>query len=186
MAMEELLEEKEELHIRRDYSFCKSMVYAIQAITDEQTHDILATLVAEGDKLFMMHEIDITKPLNRTGYHGEKKKRSYIYYPNTKLYLGIYVGIRTDDGGYYDVDTYIKGKSNHVSYSFKLPQTRIKMSQKEFDDIAVDGMLTDSSFNFDEPNLRRPSTPAEKKKKEQEYRALQKAKRELKKAQKNL
>ena len=161
--------------IDRKYSFCKSMVYAIQQITGEQTHDILSTLVSKGDELWVMHEIDPAETVS-LGWYNEVKKRDYIYYPGTKLYLGVYVQKHTSKGGYGNSSDRI----NHLSYSFKLPQTYVKMNDKEYDDIAVDGMLMDSSFNFDEPTLKRPATPAEKKAKREEKQALAKAKRELK------
>lgn len=73
---------------------------------------------------------------------------------------------------------------NIVSYNFKLPQSYVKMNDSKYDEIAVDGMLTDTSFDFNEPSVKNPKTPAEKRKEQAEKRALAKAKREAKLAAK--
>lgn len=58
------------------------------------------------------------------------------------------------------------------------------MNDSKYDEIAVDGMLTDTSFDFNEPSVKNPKTPAEKRKEQAEKRALAKAKREAKLAAK--
>jgi hypothetical protein len=179
------METKEEsTKVYKSYSFCKSIVYAIQAITGEKTHDILGTLVSEAENVFNANEIDITKRMEgRRYWEREKAARNYIYYPGTKLYLGIYVKLDSKNSGYVN-GKYIRGEFNHAKYSFKLPQSYVEMTGEEFDNIAVDGMLTNSSFDFSPPKLKRPRTPAEKKKEREEKAALAKAKREFKKATK--
>ncbi len=164
--------------VKREYSFCRSLVFAIQSITGEKTHDILATLVSKAEEVIKVNEINVAKPIQDSWY-AQMKCRDYIYYPNTKLYLGVYINVvaRHDGSWNSPIPLY-----NIVSYNFKLPNSYVKMNQQEFDDIAVDGMLTDSSFNFDKPTIKRPKTPAELKKVEEDKQVLLKAKREIREA----
>lgn len=134
----------------KNYSFCKSVVYVIQAITGEKTHDILTTLVSEAEKVIEYNKIDTHEHLN-SGWGQEKKARDYIYYPNTKLYLGIYIVLKAKR----KTNNYNSPLINELSYTFKLPQSYIKMTENEYDDMAVDGMLTDSSFDIQAPKLKK-------------------------------
>lgn len=167
--------------VRGEYSFCKSLVYSIQAITRQKTHEILATLVSKADEVIAANEIDVTTKSITDSWCSEISCRDYIFYPGTKMYLGIYVRIY---GSRKNPSSWSSPVINVVSYSFKLPQSYVRMTQQEFDDIAVDGMLTDSSFDFDKPTIKRPKTPAEQKKEREEKAALAKAKKEAKLAAK--
>ena len=145
--------------VNKHYQFCKSMMYAIQAITGHKTHEIIANLVSIADEIINSHEIDPSDP-HKKGFSGGwgKEIKDYIYYPETKVYTGVYLKIRGLDNDYY----WSEKKENEVSYSFKPPQSYIKLDDKEFDELIVDGMLMDYSLDFDEPNLRKTKTPAEK------------------------
>ena len=153
---------KKPREVKKKYEFCKSMMYAIQAITGHQTHEIMTNLVAIADEIIESHEIDTTSD-DRTfqGWDGRLIK-DYIYYPETKVYLGIYLGIKEEYsyGKRYGKES---DKYNRVKYSFKSPQSFIRLDDKKFDDIALDGMLMDFSIDFDEPNLIKTKTPAEKR-----------------------
>lgn len=160
--------------IRRQYSFCKSLVYAIQSITGDKTHDILARLVQEADQAIIDYEVDLEERRSLSWFDAASAKK-YFYYPGTKLYLGAYVIVRTAQD-YYGGKYY-----NKVSYSFKLPQSYVNMDDKAYDDVAVDGLLTDSSFDFDKPTLKNAKTPKEKRDEANAKAELAKAKREAKK-----
>lgn len=173
-------------HIEREYSFCKSLVFAIQNITGDKTHEILAKLVSEADQALQEYEVDVNEKRS-TGYYAEDRIKKYIYYPGTKIYLGAYVGVRARKShGTTQSGKKFRGMYNIVSYNFKLPQSYVKMNDSKYDEIAVDGMLTDTSFDFNEPSVKNPKTPAEKRKEQAEKRALAKAKREAKLAAKKI
>lgn len=168
--------------VNRSYQFCKSMMYAIQAITGHKTHEIVSNLVSIADKIIESHEVDPSDPHKKgfKSYYG-KEIKDYIYYPETKVYTGVYLKITADDAeSYWGLKS--GKKENSVSYSFKAPQSYIKLNDTEFDDLAADGMLMDYSLDIDEPNLRKTKTPAEKKAEADKKAAIAKAKREHKKA----
>lgn len=59
-------------HIEREYSFCKSLVFAIQNITGDKTHEILAKLVSEADQALQEYEVDVNEKRS-TGYYAEDR-----------------------------------------------------------------------------------------------------------------
>lgn len=157
---------KKKTLIRREYSFSKAMLFAIQALTGEKTHDIMATLVAKADEVLEKHEVDIHKVYD---YWCPKCTRDYMYYPNTKLYLGAYVKVSShsesaDKNNYNSKQV----KFNRITYSFKLPSACINLNEKEYDNIAADGILINFSEDLDAPKAKAPMTPAEKKRIQQE------------------
>ena len=160
-----LTKNKKTALVRRYYNFNKSMMYAIQAITGEKTHDIFTTLVSKADELLASKKIDVEAVRNSYNwggsYYDKDSVREYIFYPNTKLYLGIYVNV---DG----INDYEDAKNtshysktinfNRVTYDFKLPTSSIKMDDQKFNDLTVDAVLIDFSESVEEPKLKNPLT----------------------------
>jgi hypothetical protein len=176
------------VHVERNYEFSQSLIYAIQGTTGEKTHEVMATLVSKADDLLKSHEIDIETP-QLVGWSNDKNLRDYIFYPETKIHLGVYVHV----AGRRDYSTRNKNRFrytdtsdlNEVTYRFKLPTTTMKLNQKEYDDIALDGILMDESLDLEEPTIRKTKTPAEKRAAYEEKQAKIRAKREAKAAKNN-
>jgi len=163
-----------DMRVVKTYNFCKSLVYAIQAITGKSTHDILGVLVEKGDALVKANEVAVDERIkSRSWWNPAKTYKDYMYYPGTELYLGVYMNISTE-GEYANGE---KEYYNSVRYSFKLPSSVVKMTEEEYNNIVIDGMLADASFNFDPPKLKPTVTPAEKraKKEAQELKRKEKA-----------
>lgn len=174
---------KKKIKISKEYEFQKSMMYAIQAITDHQTHEIMTTLTDEANKLLEESKIDLTISPKDNHYNNdpysyshEKRLKKYLFYPNTKLYIGCYIM-------YSDYDP-PSGYDARLKYNFKLPVTALKLNEKEFDDYITDGILCDASKDIDKPELTSSLTNEEreirelqKKQKAREYAAKRKAKR---------
>lgn len=149
--------------IAKTYEYQNSMLYAIQALTGEQTHEILTKLVEEADKHIASSNINLKAPvdeeLNRgRGFCGyERRIHKYMFYPRTKLYMGLYVSYQQAS---YPID---RSKFDGVlKYNFKLPSSSLKLDQKEFDEYITDGILCDSSKDVDKPIMRGTMTEEER------------------------
>lgn len=156
---------KKKLTIEKSYDFQKSMLYAIQSTTQEPTHEIIANLVENIDEHAKAAGLDITKtpeqnvnsPSWTFSYGGnEKRIRKYMYYPGTKIYVGMYL-VYSD----YQTDDRDQNADGYLRYSFKLPTTSLKMDQQEYDDYITDGILCDSSKDVEEPDLNATLTKEE-------------------------
>lgn len=150
----------------KKYEYQKSMLYAIQALTGQQTHEIIANLVEEADKHLAESGIDLTKKpeenmlKNNWGYSSsERRCHKYIFYPGTKLHLGIYAN-------YSIYGARREGGDALVKYNFKLPSSSLKMDQKEYDDYITDGILCDASKDVEKPELKGTLTAEEREIKE--------------------
>lgn len=179
---QQVISKKRKVKIVRSYEYQKSMLYAIQAITGEQTHDIIANLVSEADKHVEASGLDLAlspyenaKSSGSHSWSNERRLKKYMFYPGTGLYIGIYVL-------YSDYGRNSRGFVFDLKYNFKLPITSMKMDQKEYDDYITDGILCDASKDIDRPNMKSSLTKEERKIKELQA----KAKREHKAAQKKL
>jgi len=163
-SVQELLEEydvpapkkKQANRIVKSYEYQKSMLYAIQAITNQQTHEILANLVEEADKVIANSDINL-KEIMHHSYRNERRLSKYMFYPGTKLYIGIYINYSVADYR-TDQDKY----DSMLKYNFKLPTSLIKLDQKEFDEYITDGILCDSSKDIDKPKLKGTLTQEER------------------------
>lgn len=169
---------KKKISMAKEYEFQKSMMFAIQAITNHQTHEIMTTLVDETNKLLEESDIDLTispkdnHPMNN--YSTEKRLKKYLFYPGTELYIGCYV-LYTDYAPPRGYDCKLK-------YNFKLPIASLKLDEKEFDEYITDGILCDASKDIDKPELKSSLSKEEREikelqrlQKQREYAAKRKA-----------
>jgi hypothetical protein len=110
--------------------------------------------------------LDFTTVPKRNKYNtfGEFEEgqsvQDYACYPNTKVYLG--VSISREAVRYHD-EPYIL-----VKYKFYTPSTFKKLNEKEFDEMIIDAILTDTSLDFDPPNVRKKKSLIEKEQEEKE------------------
>ena len=137
----------------KNYTFSKSVIYAIQAITGEKTHTIISTLAAKGDEIIEKNKLQTNWTMNACYSDVNSSTREYLYYPNTKFYIGIYVNISKNDVYNYDHGneylTFV-----HIKYNVKLPQSMIHLTEQEYENLAVDGLLTDFSEDLEEPKIK--------------------------------
>lgn len=189
---------KKPIKVVKSYEYQKSMLYAIQTLTGQQTHEIIANLVEEADKHLKESNIDVTlKPRDNEsrssyGYRSsERRCQKYMFYPGTELYVGIYVTYTE-----YGIDYHYDEKGNRkkidafLKYNFKLPSSSIKMDQKEYDDYITDGILCDASKNVEKPEMKGTLTKEEieirEAQRKERARAKAAAKRAAKKKSKKL
>ena len=178
---------KRKIKILKKYEFQKSMMFAIQAITGHQTHEIMAILVEEADKHLQESQVDLTlSPKenhyqnNSYSYSSEKRLRQYKFYPGTELYIGSYIL-------YTDYDT--NGFDARLNYSFKFPVSSLKLDEDEYNEYITDGILCDSSKDIDKPVLKGTLTKEEREIKELQNKQKQKdkaAKKRLAKQRANM
>lgn len=150
----------------KKYEYQKSMLYVIQALTGQQTHEIIANLVEEADKHLADSGVDLTKKpednMRKDGWgyrNNERRCHKYMFYPGTELHLGIYVN-------YITYGARREGADAIVKYNFKLPSSSLKMDQKEYDDYITDGILCDASKDIEKPELKGTLTEEEREIKE--------------------
>jgi len=152
---------KKKNKICKSYKYQKSMLYAIQAITKEPTHEIIAKLVEEADAHIAASDIDLSRsPKDNARFDNRwtygRKLKKYMFYPETKLYLGLYVS-------YEEPDWENRGKYNsELKYNFKLPTSSLELNQKEFDEYIADGILCDVSKDVERPQMNSTLTKEEK------------------------
>lgn len=156
------VKKRKPVKVEKTYEYQKSMLYAIQALTGEQTHEIIANLVEEADEHLLDSGVDIKKHpsdnmlKNSYGYSStERRCHKYMFYPGTELHLGIYVNYST-------YGTRRKGIDAIIKYNFKLPTSSLKMSQQEYDDYITDGILCDSSKDIEKPEMKGTLTEEER------------------------
>jgi len=142
----------------KKYEFSQSLMYIIQAITNEKTHDIYAKLIEEANALMKT----IKFKFKSTDYERAKYLKKYIYYPNTKIYLGVYVIVEQQVLNTLNGETSISYSTyslrddfvpvDQVRYNFKLPISSIKMNETEYANLEADAILTDYSEEIEKPN----------------------------------
>jgi hypothetical protein len=157
---------KKELDKIREYEICKCLVTNIQAVTGHRTHDIIAYLSQSAETLLKENQIDISKELPNRDH---QKARQYEYYPDTKIYLGVSVHHRREE-----IQEVINGNYDYkeiqlTTFSFYTPSSIKKLSEIEYDELIIDGMLTDSSHDFDPPKINKPKSIPEKIAEQKEY-----------------
>lgn len=151
---------KKEFEKVREYEICKCLVTNIQSVTGHRTHDIIAYLSQSAETLLKDNNIDISKQLLD---HKHLKARHYEYYPNTKIYLGVSVNHRREIiNEFTSSDDYNAKEIQLTTFTFYTPSSFKKLSEIEYDEMVIDGMLTDSSHDFDPPKINKPKTIPEK------------------------
>lgn len=151
---------KKEFEKVREYEICKCLVTNIQSVTGHRTHDIIAYLSQSAETLLKDNNIDISKQLSDRKH---LKARHYEYYPNTKIYLGVSVNHRREIiDEFTSSDDYNAKEIQLTTFSFYTPSSFKKLSEIEYDEMVIDGMLTDSSHDFDPPKINKPKTIPEK------------------------
>jgi hypothetical protein len=111
---------------------------------------------------------------NRYGDYNDRyiSVQDYGYYPGTKVYLGVGISREVAYSRNYE-ESFIL-----VKYKFYTPSTFKKLSEKQFDEMIIDAMLTDTSLDFDPPNIRKNKTLIQKEQEEKE-REERERKREI-------
>lgn len=151
---------KKEFEKVREYEICKCLVTNIQSVTGHRTHDIIAYLSQSAETLLKDNNIDISKQLLDRKH---LKARHYEYYPNTKIYLGVSVNHRREIiDEFTNSDDYNAKEIQLTTFTFYTPSSFKKLSEIEYDEMVIDGMLTDSSHDFDPPKINKPKTIPEK------------------------
>lgn len=153
---------KRKVKLEKKYEYQKSMLYAIQALTNEPTHEIIANLVEEADKHMADSGIDLEADpkdnmLKDSWGHtnNERRIQKYMFYPGTELYLGIYVLLTKYNRS--------PGFDATLKYNFKLPTSALKMNQSEYDEYITDGILCDASKDVEKPEMRGTLNTEERK-----------------------
>lgn len=177
------------------YEYQKSLLYTIQSITGENTHDIMANLLSNIENHMVKCDFDpkLTPGGNIVGEDGwrsrtEKRYKSYMFYPGTNLYVGMYAVYRhsyRSDFCYFEKDWRKANKLCEkwkwvIKFSFKLPTSSIKMGQEEYDNFMTDGVILDASDDVDKPGLK----PSQTKEEADKAKELSKEKQKLKRQQK--
>lgn len=168
--------------IDRSYQFQKSMMYAIQAITGHQTHEIIGKLVELAEKHIEDSDIDITllpkdNDNRGRGWGNERRLRTYAYYPDTEVHIGCYITF--DD---YQTKP---GFQANLKFNFKLPSNSLKLNQKEYEEYITDGILCDASQDVEKPKLKGTLTKEEKEARELKKKFDRAEKAKLKKLKQN-
>lgn len=154
------MSKKKELHKVREYEICKCLVTNIQAVTGHRTHDIISYLSKSAETLLRENNIDMTKQLPDT---KPLKARQYEYYPNTKIYFGVSFNHRREYiDEFINDDDYNAKEIQLTTFYFYTPSSVKKLSEIEYDELIIDGMLTDSSHDFDPPKINKPKSIPEK------------------------
>lgn len=163
LDLEEVEIKRKPLKIAKSYEYQKSMLYAIQALTNEPTHEILANLVTEADKHIAASDIDLTKTPRenkRSGtynYGQERRSSKQMFYPGTKLHVGLYMLYSETSWNYRS-----KVKEKYMlKYNFKFPSTALKLDQNEYDEYIADGILCEASKDVEEPEMKSTLTKDE-------------------------
>ena len=157
----------------REYEICRCLVTNIQSVTGHKTHEIISFLSSVAENCIKINDFSVDKfiDLNRFDDHSIK---DYVYYPGTKIYLGVSV-TRSNVDAYENGSRSYIGQNMLVKYKFYTPTTIKKFTQEQFDDVVVDGMLTDFSMDFDPPSIKKPKTLVQRKKEIEEYEKKEKA-----------
>jgi len=156
---------KDNHKVLREYEICRCLVTNIQSVTGHKTHEILSFLHSLAEECIAENELQVDK-YDSDVSHYENSIAKYSYYPDTKIYLGVSVIRKVRS--FHD-----EPYNNHcrvmiVKYKFYTPSTFKKLTQEQFDDIAIDAMLTDFSMDFDPPAIKKKKTLIELKKEEEE------------------
>lgn len=151
---------KKELEKVREYEICRCLVTNIQSVTGHRTHDIIAYLAKSAETLLKENNIDISKQLLDK---MPLKARQYEYYPDTKIYFGVSFNHRREIiDEFVNSDDYNAKEIQLTTFSFYTPSSIKKLSETEYDELIIDGMLTDSSHDFDPPKINKPKSIPEK------------------------
>jgi len=149
------------LKIVKTYEYQKNMLYAIQTLTGQPTHEILANLVIEADKHIEASDIDLSKTPKENKRRGsynygiERRSSKQMFYPGTKLHIGLYMM-------YCDTDYRTRNLGKYIlKYNFKFPTTTLKLDQKEYDEYMADGILCAASKDVEKPDLKSTLTKDE-------------------------
>ena len=149
----------------KEYEICRCLVTNIQSVTGHKTHEIVSFLSSVAENCIKINNFAIDK-FEYIDIFGDNSVKDYVYYPGTKIYLGVSIS-RTNIDAYDDKDNYV-GENMIVKYKFYTPTTVKKFTQAQFDDVVVDGLLTDFSMDFDPPSIKKPKTLVQRKKEREE------------------
>jgi hypothetical protein len=171
------MSKKNKVTIKREYDICRCLITNIQSITGHKTHDIIAFMDGLAQQCLKDNGLDFASAPKKNNY-GDYDDRyisvqNYGYYPDTKVYLGVSISREAVYSRSYE-ESYIL-----VKYRFYTPSTFKKLNEKDFDEMVIDAMLTDTSLDFDPPNIRKNKTLIQKEQEEKE-REERETKREIK------
>lgn len=150
----------------KEYEICRCLVTNIQSVTGHKTHEIVSFLSSVAENCIKINNFAIDKfeYINR---FEDNSIKDYVYYPGTKIYLGVSISRTNIDAYDHFNDNYL-GENMLVKYKFYTPTTVKKFTQEQFDDVVVDGLLTDFSMDFDPPSIKKPKTLVQRKKEREE------------------
>ena len=169
----------------KEYEICRCLVTNIQSITGHKTHEILSFLSSIAENCIKENDFIVDKFVD-TYMFTDNTIKGYAYYPETKVYLGVSVTRSSiDERGSHG--KHVMSENMLVKYKFYTPTTVKKFTQEQFDDVVIDGMLTDFSMDFDPPSIKKPKTLVQKQKEIEEYEKREQARliRSLKEDLKN-
>lgn len=157
----------------REYEICRCLVTNIQSVTGHKTHEIISFLSSMAENCIKINDFNVDKFIDIDRFQDNSVK-DYAYYPGTKVYLGVSI-TRTNIDAYENVSRRYIGENMLVKYKFYTPTTIKKFTQEQFDDVVVDGLLTDFSMDFDPPSIKKPKTLVQRKKEMEEYEKREQA-----------
>ena len=157
----------------KEYEICRCLVTNIQSITGHKTHEIISFLSSVVENCIKENDFIVDKFVDINRFTDNTIK-DYTYYPGTKVYLGVSV-TRSFIDAHDPYGNYIGGDNMLVKYKFYTPTTVKKFTQEQFDDVVIDGMLTDFSMDFDPPSIKKPKTLVQKQKEIEEYEKREQA-----------
>lgn len=157
----------------KEYEICRCLVTNIQSVTGHKTHEIISFLSSVAENCIKTNDFVVDKFVDLNRFNDNSIK-DYAYYPGTKIYLGVSI-TRLNVDVYENKPRNYVGENMLVKYKFYTPTTVKKFTQEQFDDVVIDGMLTDFSMDFDPPSIKKPKTLVQKKKEIEEFEKRQEA-----------